>query len=427
MFRRAFSLVARLLILPIVAFAPFVGQPALASETVTSALPMYQVTDLGTLGGTWSFANSINDRGQIAGSATLPGDSATHGFLWQNGQLTDLGTLGGNDSYAVSIDESGVVTGGAETTNPSDDYFCGAPNGPFPGVCHAFSWRNGVMTDLGSPLGGLNTGANTIDDRGQVAGQAEIAATDPNFGFTEAHAAVWQRGITRDLGVIGGPTSWIQGSNDRGQFTGGSTLNFNIDPTTGYYDIHAVVFDSGSIQDLGTLGGSVSSGFSTNDLGQVAGFSGLANSSEDHAFLWSHGTMQDLGTVSGDTGSGAFFVSDRGEVLGLSGSNLLTTGLHAFLWQNGVMTDLNTRISANSGWQLQQAFGMNARGQIVGQGVINGQYHGFLLTPVSTGDVSFGSGSSVTAAASVQTPPLPESERRWLAWLQSRLGQLRAR
>lgn len=45
------------------------------------------------------------------------------------------------------------------------------------------------------------------------------------------------------------------------------------------------------------------------------------------------------------------------------------------------MKDLNTLIPADSGWVLSQAQGINKRGQIVGNGVINGQAHAFLLTP----------------------------------------------
>jgi hypothetical protein len=35
----------------------------------------YTVTDLGTLGGTFSFAGGINNRGDIEGFSTLPGDT----------------------------------------------------------------------------------------------------------------------------------------------------------------------------------------------------------------------------------------------------------------------------------------------------------------------------------------------------------------
>ena len=45
------------------------------------------------------------------------------------------------------------------------------------------------------------------------------------------------------------------------------------------------------------------------------------------------------------------------------------------------MTDLNTEIPYSSGWELGWAFAINDAGQIVGQGIHNGQYDAFLLTP----------------------------------------------
>ncbi len=49
----------------------------------------YTVTDLGTLGGTFSQAGGLNNRGSVAGFSTPPGDQNVHAFLWQNGVMTD--------------------------------------------------------------------------------------------------------------------------------------------------------------------------------------------------------------------------------------------------------------------------------------------------------------------------------------------------
>ena len=100
-----------------------------------------------------------------------------------------------------------------------------------------------------------------------------------------------------------------------------------------------------------------------------------------HAFLYSNGTMQDLGTLGGTEGAAAG-INNKGQVVG----NSLTTGnlaSHAFLYSNGKMQDLNSLVTG-SGWVLSSASGINDRGQIIGEGINgNGEMHAYLLTPVS--------------------------------------------
>jgi probable HAF family extracellular repeat protein len=69
------------------------------------------MTDLGTLGGPYSSAYSINDNGQIVGESTNA-SGYSHAFLWQNDIMTDLGTLTGRaDSSALSINNAGQIVG----------------------------------------------------------------------------------------------------------------------------------------------------------------------------------------------------------------------------------------------------------------------------------------------------------------------------
>lgn len=84
------------------------------------------MTDLGTLGGSFSnwygFANGdnvINDAGHIVGySATASGDD--HAFYWtQSGGMIDLGTLGGSFSFASEVTDSDQVLGAASLPDGS--------------------------------------------------------------------------------------------------------------------------------------------------------------------------------------------------------------------------------------------------------------------------------------------------------------------
>jgi probable HAF family extracellular repeat protein len=68
--------------------------------------------DLGTLGGTYSWANDINDVGQAVGHSVTPGDTSVHAFRTApnmpiNPATDDLGP----DIQAISIDDFGQVIG----------------------------------------------------------------------------------------------------------------------------------------------------------------------------------------------------------------------------------------------------------------------------------------------------------------------------
>ena len=80
--------------------------------------------DLGTLGGSLSTANDINNAGQIVGTSLLAGDVISHAVLWQGTVATDLNTVldaatrdaGWYLSGAVAINAHGWITGTASNT-----------------------------------------------------------------------------------------------------------------------------------------------------------------------------------------------------------------------------------------------------------------------------------------------------------------------
>lgn len=99
----------------------------------------------------------------------------------------------------------------------------------------------------------------------------------------------------------------------------------------------------------------------------------------------------DIGTIDGIAYSTGRGINASGQVVGTADPLCHPCAApKAWVWHlGGTITALDTLIPAGSGWQLQQANGINDRGQIVGRGVHNGAYHAFLLTPRFTATVNF--------------------------------------
>jgi probable HAF family extracellular repeat protein len=353
----------------------------------------YTVTDLGTLGGTFGLAHGVNNRGQVAGFATIPGDTAQNAFFWQKGTKTGIpSAFGGPDSNAFfRPSESGQVAGQAETANadPNAEDFCGYGTHL---VCLPFVWQNGVMSPLPLLDGGNNGAAFAINDRGRAAGQSEIGTPDPTCGptppppffiFLETRAVIWDNGRVQPLAAFPGDSQANAiAINDLGQAVGVSGDCFAFQ---GGLD-HAVLWQNGTVTDLGTLGSSNNNGaININNQGQVVGFSDLTGDIAQHAFLWQNGVMTDLGTLPGDIGSFAPGINDKGQVTG--GSFDTSGNLRAFLWENGTMTDLNTLTPSGSDLFLLAAIDINSAGQIAGFAfqLSTGEIHAFLATPTPGG------------------------------------------
>jgi probable HAF family extracellular repeat protein len=154
----------------------------------------YAVTDLGTLGGTFSQAFGVNNKGSVVGYATLNGDTALHAFLWRKGVMTDLGTLAASPfSAAYSINDNDEAVGLSETSVPDPQNTCGDSL-----VCLPVIWQDGVITDLPT-LGGTDGQASAINNRGQVVGSAQTSETDPTCQAPVVKPAIWEKGQVRAL------------------------------------------------------------------------------------------------------------------------------------------------------------------------------------------------------------------------------------
>jgi probable HAF family extracellular repeat protein len=319
----------------------------------------YQLIDLGTLGGpqsTIDFAIPLNNHGTVSGSADTPHTNPyygndnpaffpdpyiEHAFQWKNGALTDLGSLpGGGTSQPNCINNRGDVAGNA-SNNVID------PIGGWP-ESRAVLYKDDQVLDLGTIDGGSESAATCINDKGVIVGFAGDNTLDPfslsGWG-TQTHAFRWTKSQgVQDLGTLGGPDAVSIALNDAGQIAGFSYTNSIPNPTTGSPTLDPFLWENGQMTDLGGLGGTLCDSFfgpTLNRRGHVAGDSNLQEDVSFHPFLWTKaGGMQDLGTLGGSFGS-ATWIDDEEEVVGWAFTNGDQV-LLAFLWKDGIMTNLGT-------------------------------------------------------------------------------------
>jgi probable HAF family extracellular repeat protein len=317
--------------------------PVLPAGAATSS---YAIRDLGTLGGSESFARAINPGGEVVGYS-LTENGERHAFLYSGGAMGDLGTLGGSSSSALAVNDSDQIVG--ESTTATGD-------------THAFLWSNGVMTDLGT-LGGTYSSADAINASGDAVGTSTTSTG-------ERHAFLYSSGVMTDLGTFDGVESAATAINDKGEVAGTWT------GAGGEFGSFLYSGGSATIVDAPRAGAE-----DLNNAGQITGAMPDPETTAQRAFVWSGGVTKDLGTL--DVASFGRAVNDAGLVVG-NNLNLEGGGPTAFAYEDGVMRNLFGLIPGDSGWvALRNAMDVNEGGQIVGQGIKDGQLRAFLLTPIN--------------------------------------------
>ena len=373
---------------------PWVTMIVLGCFSDAVAQTSYTVTDLGVLNSNdnLSCAMALNNLGwtlSMNGAMNPPSDALAAPVLSGRaviniGELKiDLQTLGGANSWMNwgGINDRGEAVGMAETSVPDPDGedFCGFGTGK---TCRPFLWQNSHMSAL-PILGGNNGSASDINIRGQIAGFAETAVTDPGCGGLPNKttlAVLWEEGQAQPLPTVGSdPDGQAFAINNQGQAVGYSG--------TCTAAIHAVLWENGTAFPLADFGHPRSNRASgINDLGQIVGRVRSADGTHWVATLWQNGTLTDLGTLPGDTFYWATGINNLGQVVGSTLDSSFNWS-HGFIWQNRVMTDLNTLFPASSNLFVIMANKINQGGQISGMAIVHsgpnaGDIHAFLATPV---------------------------------------------
>ncbi len=175
----------------------------------------------------------------------------------------------------------GLVFIGAMLSGCSSSPSAGAPLVPGRSSSASGSGSGYTVTVLPS-LGGTNSAANTINGRGWSMGTSFLP------GNTIMHAALWRSGGVTDLGTLGGLNSAVEWpvANDRGYVSGFSETS-KPDPLgeSTSWSCHAFLPDGGS-----------------------SGTTCLA-------FVWHNGRMRPLPTLGGNNGYGAG-MNESGQIVG---------------------------------------------------------------------------------------------------------------
>ena len=347
----------------------------LLAATPAHAEVRFTVTNLGTLGGNSSEAFAINASGQVAGRAYLPSGVA-HATRWTNGVAQDLGTLGGQFSNAYGINDAGLVVG--------DSYL--ADNSRFRAVLWSASGMPSVLNaylnaDSFSPP--RNASALAINNTGNVAG---VYYLDP----TTTLPALWVNATQIQMGGgIYSARGTANAINEGGQIAGSNATSINVMDAAVWQRASA---RPGVLPGLGSEYGGSTGGnaFAINNAGAVAGVS-FDGSRSGFAVMWQSGSMTLLGSLGGNQAF-AYGLNDRGDVVGLAtDSRGINQGFLRIAAAQGAMVNLNTMLAPGSGAEVTNARAINVHGQIAGSATIAGQTRAVLLTP--TGSVAWQAGA----------------------------------
>jgi uncharacterized membrane protein len=251
---------------------------------------------------THTYANGINDRGQIAGGLDSPSvdgpNGRIHALVWRrNSQQRRFDAPGAMGTLANKINDRGQVIGAFNRQTAS----VGSA-----GTLGFLLDRRG-FTRINVP-GALETQPLGINNRGVVVGEY----LDTNGVF---HGFRWHRGRLRTIDGPGSRGAIVADINDRGQMVG---TYFADDGTA-----RGFVLDNGSYATFQFPDAGVTLALDINNRGQIAGtganYDANGNPTFMRGFVLRRGTRRPFTAIDvpGALGTIARGIDDRGRVVGI--------------------------------------------------------------------------------------------------------------
>jgi hypothetical protein len=333
---------------------------------------LYTVEDLGQFNGAAPTVTGMNASGELSGYVFGPSGPRAVRYTAAAG-WEYLPGISSVYSLAMGINDSGDVVG---------YHYNGA-------AFRAFRYVPGAGASFIEPLpGGTNTMGLGVDAAGNVVGQSDSA--DGVRGFRAAPGLP-----ALALPGLGGATTAC-GINAAGQIAGYSVNNDNQQ--------HGIRVEADNqVTDIVPFEGAAGMGFACaiDAAGRVGGRA--TNAGVFRAFVFDSGSPVNVDTFPSSQQSNIEAVA-AGVAVGwfVSGDD---GAPHAFVHTADGSLDLNTAIGSDSGWQLDQAFAVNANGSIAGVGRLNGQPRVFRLSRTQTSDTTPPAITAISASPSSIEPP----------------------
>ena len=243
--------------------------------------------------------------------------------------------IGGPDTDAQALNDRGQVTGRSQD--------------------RTFRWSlaTGLVNLDTSPQG--SSFGLAINEKGQIAGEALL-----DVERNQHYAVLWpsRTGLV-NLGNLGGRSRALA-LNESGTVVGFSRTGPGLDNTM------SIAFRwtaAEGMRPLGTLPSAASQANDVNEAEYIVGATPLVPGGPEHAFLWTPKTgLHDLGTGTGIR-SNATHINDKGTVIG----NIVGRMSGAFFTHGFVWTREHGLIEIGLGLFSANANDVNAHGQVVGR------------------------------------------------------------